>query len=72
MEDILRTLREQRSEFVGPSSNGNMSISPLSGSRGNSDGLKEAGHLVLPKIPLPRALDESSRDKEVEDAVPVQ
>lgn len=40
-----------------------MSISPLSGSRENSDELKEAGHLVMPKIPLPRELDESRRDK---------
>lgn len=35
MEDILKTLRAQRSEFVGPSCDGDMSISPLSGSRRN-------------------------------------
>lgn len=36
------------------------------------DGLREAGHLVLPKISLPRGLDGSSRDKGSEDTVSIQ
>lgn len=59
------------SGFVGPSSCGDMSNS-VSEPKEDYGRLRNAQHLVLPKIPLSRVLDRSSRNKGSEEIVPVQ
>lgn len=63
----LRALREERSAFVGPYSRDE--YFSMSGPKGDCGGLREAGHLVLPKISLTRGLDRGSRDKGAADTV---
>lgn len=56
---------------MSSSSSGDVSISPISGPKGDCAVLREAGYLALP-IPSTRGLDESSSNKGTEGIVPVE